>query len=106
MEKVLTINQVTILNYMDIVPLFDHYRIFYKKDSSIKEAKTFLLDRITNNQSIIFAVYLYANIVGFAQIYYSFSYVNLLHNWILNDLYVVEEARQKGCCPILVNYNN
>ena len=36
------------------------------------------------------------NYVGFIQLYPSFSTVSLKRQWILNDLYVKEEYRNKG----------
>jgi len=68
----------------------DRYRVFYGKNSDIKSAASFLYNRIKNQESVLF---LYFHIkqempVGFAQLYPSFSSVDMKKILIFNDLYV------------------
>jgi len=72
----------------DIASLFDSYRVFYKMESDIDAAIAFLNDRISKEESIIFAAYERENAIGFVQLYYTFSTVSLEKSLILNDLYV------------------
>jgi ribosomal protein S18 acetylase RimI-like enzyme len=43
------------------------------------------------------------NYAGFAQLYPSFSSVGLKRIWILNDLFVAADDRQKGMGQALIN---
>lgn len=83
-------------------PLFDAYRIFYKQSSNIKAATDFLLERLTNNESVIFIAFADGNAVGFCQLYPIFSSVGLQRTWLLNDLYVDANARGQGIAAALL----
>jgi ribosomal protein S18 acetylase RimI-like enzyme len=88
-----------------IAPLFDLYRQFYGQVSNLSEARSFLLDRLTKNESVIFLALSYRNAkncLGFLQLYPSFSSVSAQRIWILNDLFVVSEARQQGIATALM----
>jgi ribosomal protein S18 acetylase RimI-like enzyme len=86
-----------------LVPLFDAYRIFYKQPSNLDAARAFLQERITREQSIIFVAYTGdGQAVGFTQLYPSFSSVSMKPLWILNDLYVAENARRLGVAKALI----
>ncbi|MDB4265035.1 GNAT family N-acetyltransferase, partial [bacterium] len=80
----------------DIVPLFDSYRVFYKMESDLDAAKAFLNDRISNEESVIFAAYEGEKTIGFVQLYYTFSSVSLEKSLILNDLYVDSKYRKQS----------
>jgi len=86
----------------DLVPLFDGYRMFYKQDSNLKEAKTFLKERITNKESNLFIAYYNDKAVGFTQLYPLFSSVSLQPIYLLNDLFVDSNYRNKGVGHILI----
>ncbi|WP_339653593.1 GNAT family N-acetyltransferase [uncultured Maribacter sp.] len=80
----------------DIASLFDSYRVFYKMESDIDAAIAFLNDRISKEESIIFAAYESENAIGFVQIYYTFSSVSLEKSLILNDIYVDSAYRKQS----------
>lgn len=89
--------QASLENLKQLVPLFDGYRIFYKQPSNIKAARTFLTERLSKKDSIIFiALDNNENALGFTQLYPSFSSVKMQRTYILNDLYVLEKARGQG----------
>lgn len=79
-----------------IAPLFDAYRIFYQQNSDVQAAKAFLDARLANKQSVIFMALWDEQMVGFTQLYTTYSSVSLLSFYILNDLYVVPGFRGKG----------
>ena len=84
-----------------IAQLFDQYRVFYGQNSDAIAAKMFVQERLQNRDSVIFV----ANdekIVGFAQLYPSFSSVSMQRIWILNDLFVVATHRRKGIAKLLL----
>ncbi|MFN6537789.1 MAG: GNAT family N-acetyltransferase [Nostoc sp. EkiNYC01] len=83
--------------------LFDEYRIFYNQVSDIEAAKEFLKERFKNNDSVVFAANENGEIIGFTQLYPSFSSVSMKRVWILNDLYVKESHRQKGVATLLMS---
>jgi ribosomal protein S18 acetylase RimI-like enzyme len=86
-----------------IAPLFDLYRQFYGQETDLNLAKNFIFERLKNNQSIIFLVFVKEIPVGFVQLYRSFSSVSAQPTLILNDLFVAEEARKSGLGRKLMN---
>ncbi|MDZ8028831.1 MAG: GNAT family N-acetyltransferase [Nostoc sp. ChiQUE01a] len=83
--------------------LFDRYRVFYNQTSDIEAAKEFIQERFKNNDSVVFAANDNGEIIGFTQLYPSFSSVSMKRVWILNDLYVKESHRQKRVATLLMN---
>lgn len=89
--------KATSKNLNTLIPLFDAYRIFYKQSSNYRVVKDFLSSRFQENDSVIFLAMDAQNKgLGFTQLYPSFSSVFMQRVYILNDLYVVSEARGKG----------
>ncbi|RCJ27036.1 acetyltransferase [Nostoc minutum NIES-26] len=82
--------------------LFDRYRVFYQQTSDLESAKKFLYKRLQNRDSVIFVVNDKNNLVGFTQLYPSFSSVSMKRVWILNDLFVQEVYRNKGVARLLM----
>ncbi|WP_282050048.1 GNAT family N-acetyltransferase [Maribacter aquivivus] len=89
-----SIRRITTTEITDIIPLFDGYRVFYKMESDIDAAARFLNNRITKDESIIFAAYEGNKAIGFVQLYYTFSSVSLQKSLVLNDLFV--DANYRG----------
>ena len=80
-----------------VAPLFDQYREFYKEQADAKGARSFLMERLTKNESVVFlALDRDLGAVGFTQLYPSFSSVSMKRLWILNDLFVLPSARKHG----------
>ncbi|HEX6062114.1 MAG TPA: GNAT family N-acetyltransferase [Candidatus Limnocylindria bacterium] len=79
-----------------LVPLFDAYRRFYGQPSDLTGARTFLADRFKRGESVIFLAVVDGAIVGFTQLYPSFSSVSMKRLWVLNDLFVTADARKSG----------
>ena len=95
--------QAKIEHLDDLALLFDAYRVFYKQDSNLESAKQFLKARIQNNESIIYLAYLNNEAVGFTQLYPLFSSVSMKSLYLLNDLYVKTNQRNKGIGEALIN---
>ena len=92
-----TILQAGLEHLDQVTPLFDAYRRFYRKPTDEAGVHTFLRERLTNRDSLIlFALDDAAVALGFTQLYPSFSSVRMRPLWILNDLFVVPEARGRG----------
>lgn len=87
-----------------ISPLFNLYRVFYGQNNNLEKARTFLKERLQNNESVMFiAKNEHDAAVGFTQLYPSFSSVSACRSWILNDLYVAIEARRTGIAKALMD---
>ena len=82
--------------------LFDAYRVFYKQLSNLQAAFDFLEQRVDKNESTIFVATIQGEAVGFVQLYPIFSSVSLMPAWLLNDLYVAENARRQGVAEALL----
>lgn len=79
-----------------VAPLFDAYRQFYGRTPDLDGARRFLAERLRRGESVLFAVVEQGRALGFTQLYPSFSSVSLKPIWILNDLFVAEQARRQG----------
>jgi len=90
-----------------VVPLFDQYRMFYKRSSDLDLARRFLKARVQHRDSVIFLAKTGKGAtemgVGFALLYPSFNSVTATPVWILNDLYVLEGVRRKGVARLLID---
>jgi ribosomal protein S18 acetylase RimI-like enzyme len=96
------ISQATPADVGEIAPLFDLYRQFYDKPSNEEAARRFLFARLSKGESVVFFSRQEGRAVAFLQLYPVFSSVHLSRQWILNDLYVLPEARQHGYGRALV----
>jgi ribosomal protein S18 acetylase RimI-like enzyme len=83
--------------------LFDAYRQFYKQPSDVVAARTFLVERIAHDESVVLIAEHEANAIGFVQLYPLFSSVRLGRTWLLNDLYVAPQARRLGAARALLD---
>ncbi|MFM8900755.1 MAG: GNAT family N-acetyltransferase [Burkholderiales bacterium] len=84
-------------------PLFDAYRQFYGQPSDLVASTQFLRERGALGQSVLLlARTSSAQVVGFSQIYPSFSSSSLASIWVLNDLFVSEAARRCGVARALL----
>jgi GNAT superfamily N-acetyltransferase len=87
-----------------LAPLFDAYRVFYGQTPNPYVAHFFLNERIRRQESKIFIVLDTEShqTVGFTQLFPSFSSIRVARIWILEDLYVREDARRKGMATALM----
>jgi ribosomal protein S18 acetylase RimI-like enzyme len=79
-----------------LVPLFDAYRVFYRKKSDPTAAHDFLLDRMTKGEAIFFGAFLENELAGFTTLYPLFSSVRLAPIFLLNDLFVLPQFRNRA----------
>ena len=97
------IQQATINDIEDLEVIFSLYLKFYEVES-IRDANiTFLKERMQNNESIIFTAKKDNEIVGFTQLFPTFSSASLKKVYILNDLFVLEHYRNQGIAKILIH---
>lgn len=92
-------------HYLDkLVTLFEEYRLFGGFEPSPKSTKTFLKRLIVNKESVIFIAIdsTTDNVMGFVNLYPSYSSLALQRLWILNDLGVSSDFRGKGVSKALI----
>lgn len=97
------IEEASKIDLDQLAPLFDQYRVFYKQESDIQGAKSFLLERLKLNESEIFIAYFNNKAAGFIQLYSTFSSVSMQRSFVLNDLYVLATYRNKKIGEALLN---
>lgn len=97
------VRQATLLDLEQLAPLFDRYRQFYGRASDVAAAREFLLARFTSKESTLLIAHEDERPVGFTQLYPSFSSVSLARIFILNDLFVSEQARRNGVASALMS---
>jgi GNAT superfamily N-acetyltransferase len=80
-----------------VAPLFDAYRQFYRKPADLALARQFLLERFQHHESILFVAIGEGGVaLGFTQLFPSFSSVSAGRILVLNDLFVLPDARGAG----------
>jgi GNAT superfamily N-acetyltransferase len=95
--------QAHIENFEEVATLFDQYRVFYNQPSDLEAARAFMQERFQKNDSTVFAACDDGLIVGYTQLFPSFSSVSMKRVWILNDLFVQEAYRKKGVAKLLMS---
>jgi len=88
--------QATPADVGEVAPLFDLYRQFYGKAPNEEAARRFLFARLSKGESVVYFARHEGKAVAFVQLYPAFSSINLTRQWILNDLFVLAEARKLG----------
>jgi len=86
------------LEHLDLLtPLFVKYREFYEQLPYPDSSRAFLEKRLKRKESIIYLALPDDGddrLMGFCQLYPSFSSLSLKRVWILNDIYVAEDSRR------------
>jgi ribosomal protein S18 acetylase RimI-like enzyme len=100
-DSQIAVRQAGIDDLDRIVLLFDAYRQFYRQPSDTDLARSFLRQRFQRNESIVFVALEPAgetdrSALGFTQLYPSFSSALARPIFVLNDLFVVPEARRRS----------
>ena len=83
--------------------LFDRYRVFYRQPSDLNAAIKFIGERIEQQDAVIFMATEDAKPLGYTQLFPSWSSVSMQRVWILNDLFVLPEHRNRGIAKALMN---
>jgi len=80
-----------------LAPLFDGYRQFYGQPGDPALARSFLAERLERGESAVFVAEDGAGVLlGFTQLFPSFSSMRARRIYILNDLFVAPAARGSG----------
>ena len=85
------------LEHLDLLtPLFIKYREFYGELPLPDSSRKFLENRLTRKESVIYLALAddEDKLLGYCQLFPSYSSLSLKRVWILNDIYVAEDARR------------
>ncbi|MFT3932130.1 MAG: GNAT family N-acetyltransferase [Chitinophagaceae bacterium] len=99
----ITIRRATPEDIEELTVLFDLYRVWYHQPSDIAAAKKFLLQRMENEESVVFVAVQNGKLVAFTQLYPIFSSISMQRTWLLNDLYVHATVRKQGVAAQLLD---
>jgi GNAT superfamily N-acetyltransferase len=99
-----SLSRATTADLDALQPLFEGYLRFYGKPVDAAQVRAFLDARIRNGESAVFLARDAGSgdALGFVQLYPAFSSTQLGRSWILNDLFVVPEARGRGVSKALM----
>lgn len=104
MSNRVRIRRANLKDIWKLAGLFDLYRQFYHKESDVLGAEQFLSERMQKGESVVFVAEMSGGaLCGFVQLYPSFTSLGMARSWILNDLYVVEDARRLGVARLLMS---
>lgn len=80
-----------------LTPLFIRFRESKGEDTLPDSSRKFLETRLKRNESIIYLALAAEEdqLLGFCQLYPSYSSLSLKRVWLINDLYVAEQARRQ-----------
>jgi len=89
--------QATLEHLDQLTPLFIKYRELFGQVAYPESSRKFLSTRISRKESVIYLAMPddEERILGFCQLYPSYSSLSLKRVWILNDIYVCEDARRQ-----------
>lgn len=87
----------------DVAYLFDRYRVFYRQQTDLEQAKNFIAERLQKQDAVILLASEDKQPVGYTQLFPSWSSVSMRRVWILNDLFVLPQYRSQGVAKALLN---
>src|SRR5271155_4057655 len=90
------VRRATAIDLDSVAPLFDAYRIFYGQQSDAGGARQFLEARLAQVQSEVWVAEDSDRTLGFVQLFPTFSSISLGSALVLNDLFVLPDARRRG----------
>jgi ribosomal protein S18 acetylase RimI-like enzyme len=88
--------QATIHDLQRLVPIFDSYREHFEQEKNPLLVERFLFEKFEHLESVIFIAEQQNEVIGFAQLYPTFSSLTLQRVWLLNDFFVAKEFRDCG----------
>ena len=98
-----TIRTATPEDIDSLVALIDGYRQFYRQPGNLEGARHFLARRFERDDAhLLIALDESGTAIGFVQLFPVPSTTSLGTRWILNDLFVVPEARRSGAGSALL----
>jgi ribosomal protein S18 acetylase RimI-like enzyme len=98
-----SVHSAGVADVEEVALLFDAYRQFYGRPSDVVLARQFLTERLSRSESIVLVARSDDTIAsGFVQLFPAFSSVRAARIYVLNDLYVIPQARRSGIGRLLM----
>lgn len=98
----LEIARATVDDLEALLPLVTGYRVFYEREPELKSERAFVERNLRDGRSTIFLARDADLTVGFVQLFQTHSTVCLGPQLILEDLFVIPEARGGGAATKLI----
>jgi GNAT superfamily N-acetyltransferase len=98
-----TIRRAGPQNLEALAVLFDAYRRFYGQPADLARARDWLRARMRFGESVVLVAERDGAAAGFTQLYPMYSSVRTARTWILNDLFVADDARRRGVARALLD---
>ena len=88
--------QATLEHLDQLTPLFIKYRELFGQVAYPESSRKFLSTRISRKESVIYLALAddEDKLLGYCQLFPSYSSLSLKRVWILNDIFVAEDARR------------
>lgn len=99
----LSVRQAVFADLDGVAALFDKHRQAQGQAGDVAAAKAFLRARFDHRESVIFVAQQAQRLLGFAQLYPSYSSTALARVFVLNDLFVHEAGRRQGVASALLS---
>jgi ribosomal protein S18 acetylase RimI-like enzyme len=97
------IKRITASELTNLVPLFNQYMVFYDKPPDSARYRSYLHDRLEREEAIVYVAYDESEMaIGFVLNYFSFSSLALGKIVVLNDIFVLPDARSQGVGKLLI----
>jgi ribosomal protein S18 acetylase RimI-like enzyme len=102
-DQTVRVYRASVRDLAAVSELFNKYRQFYGSQDDPLVVRAFIAERFRQNDSVIYVGSVDDRVVGFAQLLPKLSSSSLARDWILNDLFVLEEARRLGVGRALID---
>ncbi|MGX5172937.1 N-acetyltransferase family protein [Aliikangiella sp. IMCC44653] len=96
------IRQAQLSDLASLATVYDEYRQLFSLPSSKQRCVAFLRERLVKQDSIIWIAVINDTVVGFIQIYPSFSSIAMRPIWQFNDLFIGTQFRRKNIATQLI----
>lgn len=97
------VRSATLADLPQLAALFDGYRRFYGKLDDAQTSHHFIRQRLLAGDSHLLVYQQHGELLGFTQLLPLFSSVLAAKVWLLNDLFVAEQARRSGVGQALLH---
>ena len=100
---VMEIARASIEDVDALLPLVSGYRTFYGRETDPDAERAYISAHLKDGTSVVFLARLDGNAAGFVQLFPAFNTVRLRPALILEDLFVVPDARRHGVASALLD---
>ncbi len=97
------IRRATLDDLDSLLPLVAAYRTFYRQSPNERGERSFMQEHLRNASGVVFLAFDGDAAVGFTQLFQSYSTVHLGPVLVLEDIFVVPEARRTGAATRLLD---